>query len=118
MGVDPMEVPVQAEGPGHQALGLGRGTPRPVGLPNPRLAIWASSRFSPSAWAISIVPMLEDWARMLLGVSRSVPCASASWKVYVPIGREDGTEMTWFGVITPAARAAEKVTSLNTEPGS
>ncbi len=34
------------------------------------------------------------------------------------MGREDGTAITWLGVITPAARAAEKVTSLNTEPGS
>ena len=65
-----------------------------------------------------MVPMVEDWARMPLGVSRSSPWASASWKVYLPIGSEEGTEMTWLGVITPAASAAEKVTSLNTEPGS
>ena len=34
------------------------------------------------------------------------------------MGREEGTEICWVGVTTPAARAAEKVTSLNTEPGS
>ena len=31
---------------------------------------------------------------------------------------EAGTSITWLGVIRPSARAAEKVTSLNTEPGS
>ena len=34
------------------------------------------------------------------------------------MGSEPGTWITWLGVVTPAARAAEKVTSLNTEPGS
>ena len=34
------------------------------------------------------------------------------------MGRESGTLKFWLGLITPAASAAEKVTSLNTEPGS
>ena len=34
------------------------------------------------------------------------------------MGSAAGTEMGWLGLVTPAARAAEKVTSLNTEPGS
>ena len=48
----------------------------------------------------------------------TVPCCSASWKVYLPMGRAAGTEITEFGVITASASAAEKVTSLNTDPGS
>jgi hypothetical protein len=38
--------------------------------------------------------------------------------VYFPIGSAAGTEIVEFGAITASARAAEKVTSLNTEPGS
>ncbi len=34
------------------------------------------------------------------------------------MGREAGTVIGWFGLVTPAARAAEKVTSLKTDPGS
>ncbi len=34
------------------------------------------------------------------------------------MGSDAGTSMGWLGLVTPAASAAEKVTSLNTDPGS
>ena len=75
-----MDVSVHAEGPGTRPSDS-PGKCSPVGLPKPRLPIWARSRFLPRAWAISMVPMLDDWARMPLAVRCSVPWASASWKV-------------------------------------
>ena len=75
-----MDVPVQAEGPGTSPCDS-PGKFSPVGLPKPRLLIWDNSRSSPRAWATSMVPRLDDWARMSLAVNRSAPCCSASWKV-------------------------------------
>ena len=117
MGVDPMEVPVHWAAPGTRPWDS-PGMPSPVGLPNPRLAIWLRSRVSPRPWAISMVPMLEDWARIWVAVMATVPCCSASWNVYLPMGRAAGTDRVEPGLMTLSARAAEKVTSLNTEPGS
>ncbi len=75
-----MEVSVQDEGPGTRPCDSPANL-SPVGLPNPRLLIWASRRFFPRAWATSMVPILDDWARMSEAVSRSLPWASASWNV-------------------------------------
>ena len=73
------------------------GMPSPVSLPKPRLAIWSSRRVSPRPWATSMVPMFDDWARIWVAVSDSVPCASASWKVYLPMGSAAGTDRAVFG---------------------
>ena len=68
-------------GPGTSPCGLAGEVAARWACRSPRLPIWARSRPSPSSWAISMVPMLDDWARISLAVSRSVPWASASWKV-------------------------------------
>ena len=44
-----------------------------------------------------MVPMFEDWARIWVAVSRSVPCCSASWNVYLPMGSVAGTVNTVVG---------------------
>ena len=62
--------------------------------------------------------MFDDWARIWVAVSCSVGWGSASWKVEPSSSIWSGTVNTVFGLISPSARAAEKVTSLNTEPGS
>ena len=62
--------------------------------------------------------MLEDWARIWVAVSSSVVCGSASWKVDPSSSMWSGTEKLVPGLISPSSSAAEKVTSLNTEPGS
>ncbi len=62
--------------------------------------------------------MLEDWARIWVAVSDSVGCSSASWKVDPSSSIWSGTLKTEFGLMIPSERAAEKVTSLNTDPGS
>ena len=62
--------------------------------------------------------MLEDWARICVAVSVSVGCGSASWKVDPSSLIWSGTVKTELGLIRPSCSAAEKVTSLNTEPGS
>ena len=63
IGVEPIEVPVQELAPGTRPCDS-PGNPSPVGRPKPRLLIWARRGSSPSLWAISMVPMLEDWARI------------------------------------------------------
>ena len=62
--------------------------------------------------------MFEDWARICVAVSCSVGCGSASWKVEPSSLIWSGTVKTVFGLIRPSCSAAEKVTSLKTEPGS
>src|ERR1700686_3231780 len=94
------------------------GKPSPVGLPKPSVAIWAASLPSPSCWAISMVPMFDDWARICVAVSRSVGWFSASWNTHPSMVSELGTAKTSSGEINPSCSAAENVTSLNTDPGS
>ena len=62
--------------------------------------------------------MFEDWARIWVAVSCSVGCGSASWKLEPSSVIWSGTVKTEFGLMSPSWRAAEKVTSLKTEPGS
>ena len=62
--------------------------------------------------------MLEDCARIWVAVSCSVGWGSASWNVEPSRLIWSGTVNTELGLIRPSCSAAEKVTSLNTEPGS
>ena len=64
------------------------------------------------------VPMFDDWARIWVAVSCSVGCVSASWNVEPSSVIWSGTVNVVFGLISPSWRAAEKVTSLKTDPGS
>jgi len=91
---------------------------RPVGLPKPRFFTWARRRDSPSEEAISEVPMFEDCARIWVAVNSSVGCGSASWNKEPSKVIWSGTEKAVFGLMRPSWRAAEKVTSLKTDPGS
>ena len=50
-------------------------------MAEPEVADLGQQRVLPSRWAISMVPRLEDWARIWLAVRTSLPCDSASWKV-------------------------------------
>ena len=65
-----------------------------------------------------MVPMLDDWARIWVADNCSVGWLSASWKTHWSMVSELGTVNTWPGVMIPSCRAAENVTSLNTDPGS
>ncbi len=62
--------------------------------------------------------MLDDWARICVAVSCSVGWGSASWKVDPSRLIWSGTVNTELGLMRPSCSAAEKVTSLKTEPGS
>lgn len=62
--------------------------------------------------------MLDDWARIWVAVSCSVGWGSASWNVDPSRWIWYGTVNTELGLMTPSCSAAEKVTSLKTEPGS
>ena len=62
--------------------------------------------------------MFDDSARTWVAVRCSVAWFSASWKARPPTTTALGTVKTLVGVMAPASRAAEKVTTLKTEPGS
>ena len=62
--------------------------------------------------------MFEDCARISVAVNASVGWGSASWNAEPSSSIWSGTEKTEFGLMRPSWRAAENVTSLNTEPGS
>jgi hypothetical protein len=62
--------------------------------------------------------MLEDWERICVALNCSVGWGSASWKVEPSSRIWSGTVKTVLGLISASCRAAENVTSLNTEPGS
>ena len=62
--------------------------------------------------------MFDDWARIWVAVSCSVGWGSASWKVDPSSSIWSGTLKYVSGLMTPSWSAAEKVTSLNTDPGS
>ena len=51
---------------------------RPVGWPKPKSRKKYERRLAPSRWAISIVPMFDDWARIWVALSCSVAWKSAS----------------------------------------
>ncbi len=94
------------------------GKPSPVLRPKPSVEICAANRPSPSCWAISMVPMFDDWARIWVAVSFSVGWLSASWNTQPSMVRVLGTVKTSSGEMIPSWSAAENVTNLKTDPGS
>ena len=89
------------------------------GVEKPSALTWANSRVSPRSWAISVVPMFDDSARIWVAVRSSVGWDVESWKTSPSMTTEYGTlagEVA--GPIDTSFRAAENATSRSTGRGS
>ena len=86
--------------------------------PKPKRRRYESIRSSPSSWASMIVPMFDDVAMMSVGVHWVVGCGSWSVNRWSDTWRLSGTVSTEVGETTPSSRAAARVMTLFTEPGS
>src|ERR1700712_4070162 len=62
--------------------------------------------------------MLDDVARMSVGVQWAVGWGSWSVKSWVDTRRWSGTVRIWLGVVSPSCSAAAMVMTLFTDPGS
>ena len=117
MGRLPKVLTDQVDGAGNRPE-VSAGNWIPVLTPWPNFLAIATKASWPTSWAIIRVPTFDDLARMPVAVMSIGPCAQASCTVMSPIGMDPSTLSTVVGVIRPFSRAAAKVTTLFTEPGS
>ena len=118
IGMVPIEDVVQSR-PGSTIPLASPGKRSAVCRPNPYRRIHRIRSGLPTIWAISSVPMLDEILRMWRTVMSHGLWGMSSWITLLPKARWSGTLCsTSPGHTTLDVSAAEKVTTLNVEPGS
>src|ERR1700733_5221127 len=90
----------------------------PVAVPAPNAFSYCDQTCGPILLATWIVPMFDDSASTPVAVNCSSGWVQASWTTTPSSDSVDGTSTTLAGVPPPFSRAAAKVTTLFTDPGS